>query len=369
MILNRRKISATIIALLLFASVPKAFAATSYTVKSGDSLWLISRTHNVTVQAIKDANKLATDSIFIGQTLIIPTTTTTSTAPTSPTTTTSNTTTATQTYTVKSGDTLWLISKAYGVTIDSIRNTNKLTSDMLYIGQVLSIPSTATPQTPQTPTTPTTSLRPGEGVSWSSLQSYIVQAGEYGTTISKKFNVPVADLLKYNYMTENDWFYAGQKIAINGYAPRQYSAVPGESSTALNYGKLVDWYLDGQYYLKRDVLVQITDINTGLSFKAKVLGGINHPDLEPVDSANTEIMKKIFPVWDWTPRPVVLYYNGMNMAASLSGMPHSFDSTPTNEVSGHFDCYLTNSTPHSSTTSKTYIQQHYTNIQIASQSR
>lgn len=352
MVLNRLRISTSIIALLLFASAPKALASTTYTVKSGDMLWTISNTYNVSVQAIKDANKLTTDTILIGQSLIIPTT-----APDTITTTPETS----QTYTVKSGDTLWLISKAQGVTIDAIKTANKLTSDMLYIGQVLIIPKTAP--------NPTTALRPGEGVAWSSLQSYIVQAGEYGSILAKKFNVPVADLLKYNFMTENDWFYEGQKIAINGYAPREYSAVPGESSSPSNYGKLIDWYLDGQYYLKRDVVVQIIDIKTGLSFKAKVLGGVNHPDLEPIDSANTAIMKQLFPVWDWTPRPVVLYYNGMNMAASLSGMPHGVDSTPNNGVSGHFDCYLKNSTPHSSTTSKTYIQQHYTNVQTASQVR
>lgn len=359
MVINRRRISASLIALLLFASAPKALASTTYTVKSGDILWSIAKTYNVSVQAIKDANKLTTDTIFVGQSLIIPTTSTTNTTSTPSTTTPAPETT--QTYTVKSGDTLWLISKAHGVTIDAIKTVNKLTSDMLYIGQVLIIPKAA----PQ----PTTVLRPGEGVSWSSLQSYIVQAGEYGSILAKKFNVSVADLLKYNFMTENDWFYEGQKIALNNYAPREYSAVPGESSSPSNYGKLVDWYLDGQYYLKRDVVVQIIDIKTGLSFKAKVLGGVNHPDLEPIDSANTAIMKQLFPVWDWTPRPVVLFYNGMNMAASLSGMPHGVDSTPNNGVSGHFDCYLKNSTPHSSTTSWNYIQQHYTNVQTASQIR
>jgi len=43
-------------------------------------------------------------------------------------------------YTVKSGDTLWLISKAFGTTVDAIKTLNGLTSDMIYVGQTLMIP-------------------------------------------------------------------------------------------------------------------------------------------------------------------------------------------------------------------------------------
>lgn len=43
-------------------------------------------------------------------------------------------------YTVKSGDTLWLLSRRFGTTVDAIKRLNGLTSDMLSIGQVLKIP-------------------------------------------------------------------------------------------------------------------------------------------------------------------------------------------------------------------------------------
>lgn len=43
-------------------------------------------------------------------------------------------------HTVVSGDSLWRLSLHYGTTVDAIKSANNLTSDMLFIGQVLFIP-------------------------------------------------------------------------------------------------------------------------------------------------------------------------------------------------------------------------------------
>jgi LysM repeat protein len=42
-------------------------------------------------------------------------------------------------YTVQPGDSLWLIGLKFGVTVDAIKKTNKLQSDMIYPGQQLQI--------------------------------------------------------------------------------------------------------------------------------------------------------------------------------------------------------------------------------------
>lgn len=95
-----------------------------YVVKSGDSLWLIAKRFNTTVDAIKALNNLTSDVIYVGQILKIP----------------SQTSTPTFSYTVRSGDTLWLLARRFGTTIDEIKALNNLTSDTLNIGQVLLIP-------------------------------------------------------------------------------------------------------------------------------------------------------------------------------------------------------------------------------------
>ena len=252
-------------------------------------------------------------------------------------------TSAAQSYTVKSGDSLWSIASKYGTTVDSLISTNNLKGEVIYEGQVLKIPSA--PAENQSTT------------SWPSV-TYIVQEGDTATSIAKKFGITVSDVLKYNYMSANEWFDAGDKIAISGYAPRVYTAAAGEASSSATKGKLVDWTLEGQYLIKRNNVFTIVDVDTGKKFQVQMIGGYNHADVEPLTTADTQVMKSLFGTWQWTPRAVVIYHNGINIAASLSGMPHSVDVLTSNGVTGHFDLYLRNSTSHSETTSAVYIQQH-----------
>ena len=98
---------------------------TTYTVTSGDSLWSIANRYNTTVDAIKSANNLTSNTLSIGQVLRIPSGTS------------SNTGT---TYTVVSGDSLWSIANRYNTTVDAIKQASGIVSNNLSIGQVLTIP-------------------------------------------------------------------------------------------------------------------------------------------------------------------------------------------------------------------------------------
>ena len=95
----------------------------TYVVKKGDSLWLIANRYDTTIDQIKTANNLKTNTLSIGQALIIPST--------------SNYIT----YTVQKGDSLWLIANKYNTTVDNIKKLNNLSSNLLSIGQKLIIPS------------------------------------------------------------------------------------------------------------------------------------------------------------------------------------------------------------------------------------
>ena len=95
-----------------------------YTVQPGDTLWLLSRRFGTTVDAIKALNNLTSDMLYIGQKLLIP----------------ADGATPSFSYTVQPGDTLWLLSRRFNTTVDAIKALNGLTSDLLSIGQVLQIP-------------------------------------------------------------------------------------------------------------------------------------------------------------------------------------------------------------------------------------
>lgn len=98
-----------------------------YVVRSGDTLWLLAQRYNTTVDAIKNLNGLSSNDLSIGQILKIPSAGATP-APTFE-------------YTVRPGDTLWLLAQRYGTTVDAIKSLNNLSSDILNIGQVLRIPN------------------------------------------------------------------------------------------------------------------------------------------------------------------------------------------------------------------------------------
>lgn len=134
----------------------------SVTVNSGDSLWTIAQKYGTTVANLQKLNGFSDSEtlITVGQNLKVSgTATTTATQTTKTATTTSQVTVSANhvTYTVKSGDSLYTIAQEYGVSVDSLRSSNNLSS-VLLPGQTLTINDpTKTPATTTTQTTATAS--------------------------------------------------------------------------------------------------------------------------------------------------------------------------------------------------------------------
>jgi LysM repeat protein len=138
-----------------------------YTVKRGDTLWAISREYDVTVEQIKQLNGLTSNLIFPGQVLKIKEV---------------EQTLDYVTHTVVKGDTLWAISRKYGVTVEQIKQLNGLTTNLIFPGQVFKIKK-------QTDT---------EGNVY-----HTVVKGDTLWAISRKYGVTVEHIKQLNGLTSN----------------------------------------------------------------------------------------------------------------------------------------------------------------------
>ena len=144
-------------------------AAQYHQVKSGDSLWAIANLYKITLDELLKYNNFSSLSTMIhpGDKLVVkpgkPATSTPSNDnnPASG----SNNYTPDTTHTIQSGDSLWLLSQRYGVTLDDLVKWNGFSSyrDMIHPGQQIIVKkgsgnsgkATPTPAKPQ-PTTPST---------------------------------------------------------------------------------------------------------------------------------------------------------------------------------------------------------------------
>ena len=115
-----------IIMLLLVVVSTQVSATTYYYVRKGDTLWLIAQQYGVSVAEIQAANRLKNTTIYQKQRLIIPD---------------STSSTDTWVYTVKPGDTLFLLAQRYGTTVNTLRELNGLTGDTLLVGANLRMPN------------------------------------------------------------------------------------------------------------------------------------------------------------------------------------------------------------------------------------
>lgn len=177
----------------------------SYIVVAGDTLWKLSQRFNTSVPNLKQKNNLTSDTLVIGQKLVISSSTVTNEAVQTP------VASRTANYTVVGGDSLSVIAKRYTTTVEQLKTLNNLTSDVIRVGQVLVVPelpaSSESPSptnvpapTPESPNSPTT---------------YTVVSGDSLSVIAKRFNTTVDSLKSLNHLT-TDIIQVGQKLIING---------------------------------------------------------------------------------------------------------------------------------------------------------
>lgn len=182
-----------------------------YVVEKGDSLYKIASNYGITVDALKKANNLTSNVLNIGQILVIPGTSGSNVPPSL----------SSNTYVVKSGDSLYKIANNYGVSVDELKSVNGLTSNLLSIGQVLVIPGGNVPTSPS--------------------QTYIVKSGDTLYKIANSYGISVDELKSFNNLTTNS-LSIGQILKIPGSISKTYTVKAGDTlyKIASNYGVSVN---------------------------------------------------------------------------------------------------------------------------------
>jgi LysM repeat protein len=227
-------------AALLWSVAPaNAQSGRTYVVQPGDTLFSIAARFNVSVSELATINRIYdVNKVPVGQVLILPNplpanfgaiypttgqstggatggpypSTAVSTTPvytppvvSYPAGTTITTVTTYTSYTVRAGDNLSAIAQRYSTTAQAIMSANAIANpDLLYVGQLLTIPRTRTTIVqPRVQTVPVVSGR-----------VYIVQPGDNLFSIGARFGRDVWAIAKRNGILDLNAIYIGQPLII-----------------------------------------------------------------------------------------------------------------------------------------------------------
>lgn len=195
-----------------------------YTVKKGDSLWSISKVYSTSVEEIKRINYLTNNNLYIGQVLRIPEMYTKEEDMVIP---------NYINYKVSSGDTLYSISKKFGISVDTIVSDNALKNNILSVGQNLKIRTDSNlieecfGEEIDIPTT--------------NYNTYTVVKGDSLYSIAKKFNTSVSEIINLNNLSNSN-LSIGQVLKIPGSVSNTYTVKKGDNlySIARKFNTTVD---------------------------------------------------------------------------------------------------------------------------------
>jgi membrane-bound lytic murein transglycosylase D len=178
-------------------SQPPRTAYIRHRVRRGETLSTIARRYHTSVNRIMRANNLRRSNLIrAGHVLKIPQRGYASAAAATPKS--YKRASHSGTHYVRKGDSLWIIAKRYGTTVQQIQAVNGLNSSVLSIGQALKIPGYKPDPLPDT----------------AKLSTYYVKRGDSPYTIAQKHNMPLGRLLLINKLHPRSRIYPGQKLYI-----------------------------------------------------------------------------------------------------------------------------------------------------------
>lgn len=275
MLKQKLQIAAILLALTATFSIPGNLlaqeAGETHIVQSGETLFSISRMYDVAVSDLRRWNQLRSDNLSLGQELLIgPPADEDATI-----------------HIVQRGETLFAISRLYGVTIAEIQSWNNLDGTQLSTGQELTIfaadaDAAETEVLPEPPEEDTVVAdeSPRESIvrdrsSERGTTYYTVRSGDTLTRIATEHNMTVAQLQQLNNL-QSDIISVGQRLTVREVAQSAPSiAESAEESTP--QGKFVNYRVQSGESLE--------DLKQNFRMSADELAALN-PEID-ISSINT----------------------------------------------------------------------------------
>lgn len=152
-------------------------------VEAGETLYALSRKYNVDVNAIKNANGESVNNLSIGQKILIPLPKNLKTK-------------GSIVHVVKSSETLFSISRQYGVKVDDLRKWNNLAENSISVGQQLTIKEVGS-------TSITTEVKQNQDVVTSNRKTHVVEQSQTLYSISRLHSVSTDQLIGWNNLGSN----------------------------------------------------------------------------------------------------------------------------------------------------------------------
>ncbi|WP_254871191.1 LysM peptidoglycan-binding domain-containing protein [Bacillus sp. Marseille-Q1617] len=203
-------------------AVPVAENGKTYTIKSGDTLIRIANSHSISLSDLKKWNQISSHIIYPGQKLTV--SASTSSQVKEPSKTEEDTTKNENnvppvskpqnvSYSVKSGDTLYKISREFSVSVQDIKQWNNLKSDVIHIGQKLEV---AKQQTSHSQDSEKVAPGPDSEITSEAL-AHLGAPYKWGGSSSSGF-----DCSGYIYHVFNEAGYDIKRQSSEGYFNRSY---------------------------------------------------------------------------------------------------------------------------------------------------
>lgn len=182
-------------------SASSVYGGVVYQVRSGDSLGRLAKKFGTSVSALREMNNLSSDSIRVGQRLVV--SERESAPPVRESVSTTRTVTRSESsdrYTVQPGDTLYGIARKFAISVSELRRLNGLSSSRIKIGQSLIVGDSSQGDRAMPAPQPMS-------------RSILVRKGDSLWSLSRKYGVAVSALKQRNKLKSNK-VTVGQRLHL-----------------------------------------------------------------------------------------------------------------------------------------------------------